>query len=91
LIFEKAAVALGTEPAKVVHIGDDPEADAWGAKNAGMKAVLLDYPVPEGFRKQPSSLFALSRFDRRVPDSEIRPDRKISSLSEVVDFLDSLK
>ncbi len=91
LIFEKAAVALGTEPAKVVHIGDDPEADAWGAKNAGMKAVLLDYPIPEGFRKQPSSLFALSRSDRRVPDSEIRPDRKISSLREVVDFLGSLK
>jgi putative hydrolase of the HAD superfamily len=91
LIFEKAAVALGTEPAKVVHIGDDPEADAWGAKNAGMMAVLLDYPVPEGFRKRPSSLLALSRSDRRVPDSEIRPDRKISSLREAVDFLGSLE
>ena len=88
-IFEKAVTALGTEPAKVVHIGDDPEADAWGAKNAGMKALLLDYPIPEGFMDRPTSLFALSRFDRRVPDSEIRPDGRISSLREALDFLDA--
>ncbi len=90
VIFEKAAMALGTEPGKIVHIGDDPEADVWGAKKAGMKAVLFDYPVPEGFKKRPSSLFALSRSDRRIPDSEIRPDRKISSLRESLDFIDSL-
>jgi putative hydrolase of the HAD superfamily len=88
-IFEKAVTALGTEPAKVVHIGDDPEADVWGAKNAGMMALLFDYPIPEGFKNRPSSLFALSRFDRRVPDSEIKPDGRISSLREALDFLDA--
>jgi HAD superfamily hydrolase (TIGR01509 family) len=88
-IFEKAVTALGTEPANVVHIGDDPEADAWGAKRAGMKALLFNYPIPEGFRNRPTSLFALSRSDRRVPDSEIRPDGTISSLREALDFLDA--
>ena len=90
LIFERAAIELGTEPAKIVHVGDDPEADAWGAKKAGMKAILLDYPVPEGFKQQPGSLFALSRSDRRVPDSEIQPDRRIYSLKDAVDALDSV-
>lgn len=90
VIFEKAAAALGTELVKIVHIGDDPEADVWGAKQAGMKAVLFDYPVPEGFKKRPGSLFALSRSDRRIQDSEIRPDCKISSLKESLDFIDSL-
>ncbi len=89
-IFNKAAMALGTELPKIVHIGDDPEADVWGAKHAGMKAVLFDYPVPEGFKKRTNSLFALSRSDRRIPDSDIRPDWKISSLKESIDFIDSL-
>ena len=89
-IFERAASELGTEPAKIVHIGDDPEADAWGAKRAGMKAILLDYPVPEGFKQQRGSLFAISRSDRRVPDSEIQPDHRISSLRDAVDVLGSM-
>jgi putative hydrolase of the HAD superfamily len=88
-IFVKAVTSLGTDPAKVVHIVDDPEADVWGAKNAGMKALLYDYPIPDGFKSRPSSLFALSRFDRRVPDSEIRPDGRISSLREALGFLDA--
>lgn len=90
VIFEKALMALSTVPSKVVHFGDDPEADVWGAKRAGMKAVLFDYPVPEGFRKRPNSLFALSRFDRRIPDSEIKADGRITSLKESLEFIDSL-
>lgn len=89
-IFEKAATTLGAELSRIVHIGDDPEADVWGAKQAGMKAVLFDYPVPDGFKKRPGSLFALSRSDRRIPDSEIMPDGKISSLRDFPGFIDSL-
>jgi putative hydrolase of the HAD superfamily len=88
-IFERAVAALGAEPAKVVHIGDDPEADTWGAKKAGMKALLFDYPIPEGYKSRPNSLFALSRFDRRVADSEIKPDGRISSLREALGFIDA--
>jgi FMN phosphatase YigB (HAD superfamily) len=88
-IFETAANALQTELSKIVHIGDNPEADIWGAKQAGMRAVLLEYDVPESFRKRPTSLFALSR-TKHMPDSQIHPDATIKSLREVVDFLDSL-
>jgi HAD superfamily hydrolase (TIGR01509 family) len=89
-IFDLAASGLGTEPRKIIHIGDNPETDVWGAKQAGMYAVLFDYPVPEGFKRQRGSLFALSRADRQVPDSEIKPDARISSLKDVLGFVDSL-
>ena len=81
---------LGAEPGNTIHIGDNPEADVWGAKQAGMRAVLFDFPVPEEFIRQPGSLFALSRADRRVPDSEIKPDARITSLRDVLRFVDSL-
>lgn len=89
-IFGLAARELGTEPSNTIHIGDNPEADIWGAKQAGMHAVLFDYPVPEAFKRQPGSLFALSRADRRVADSEIKPDARITSLKGVLGFVDSL-
>jgi putative hydrolase of the HAD superfamily len=89
-IFDLSAKELGAEPRKIIHIGDNPEADIWGAKQAGMYAVLFDYPVPEGFKRQRGSLFALSRADRHVPDSEIRPDARISSLKDALGFVDSL-
>jgi putative hydrolase of the HAD superfamily len=89
-IFDRAARELGTEPSNTIHIGDNPEADIWGAKQAGMHAVLFDYPVPEGFKRHTGSLFALSRAGRRVPDSEIKPDARITSLKDVLAFVDSL-
>jgi len=89
-IFESAAILLGARIDQIVHVGDDPEADVWGAKQAGLKAIHFDYEVPEGFRKNPDSLFALSRADRRIPDSEIIPDARIKSLSEALGAVDSL-
>ena len=89
-IFDFAVRGLGTEPSNTVHIGDNPEADVWGAKQAGMHAILLDFPVPEEFKNQPGSLFALSRADRRVPDAAIKPDARITSLKEALGFVDSL-
>jgi putative hydrolase of the HAD superfamily len=89
-IFDLAARELGAEPSETIHIGDNPEADIWGAKQAGMHAVLFDYPVPEEFKRQPGSLFVLSRADRRVPDSEIKPEARITSLKDVLGFVDSL-
>lgn len=89
-IFEVAANELQTDMAKVIHIGDDPEADIWGAKQAGMRALLFDYEVPKGFRRRRSSLFSLARADRHIPDSEIRPDGRINSLREALAFIDSV-
>ncbi len=89
-IFETAAYELQTDLSKMVHVGDNPEADVWGAKQAGMRALLLEYDVPESFRKRPTSLFALSR-TKHVLDSEIHPDARIKSLREVLDYMDSLE
>ena len=89
-IFDLALKSLGAEPSATVHIGDNPEADIWGAKQAGMRAILFDFPVPEEFIRQPGSLFALSRADRRIPDSEIKPDARITSLKDALGFVDSL-
>ncbi len=89
-IFDLAASELGTESRRMIHIGDNPEADIWGAKQAGMRAILFEYPVPEAFKKQPWSLFALSRTNREVPDAEIKPDARIKSLGEAVAAVDSL-
>jgi HAD superfamily hydrolase (TIGR01509 family) len=89
-IFDLAASELGTGPRNIIHIGDNPEADIWGGKQAGMRAVLFECPVPEEFKRKPGSLFALSRADRQVPDSEIKPDARIQSLSEALAFVDTL-
>lgn len=88
-IFEMAAKGLGARPSNLVHVGDNPEADIWGAKCAGLRALHFQRDVPEGFKHKPSSLFALSRFDRRIPDSEIKPDGRIHSLKEVLTYVDS--
>jgi putative hydrolase of the HAD superfamily len=89
-IFDLAARELGAVLRNTIHVGDNPEADVWGAKQAGMRAVLFDYPIPEAFKQQPNSLFALSRTDRQVPDSEINPDVRITSLRDALLFVDSL-
>lgn len=41
-IFEHALSLLGVEARDAWHVGDDPTADALGARRAGMRAVLLD-------------------------------------------------
>ncbi len=41
-IFEHALGLLGVDAADAWHVGDDPTADALGARRAGMNAVLLD-------------------------------------------------
>jgi putative hydrolase of the HAD superfamily len=89
-IFDLAASELGAELRNTIHVGDNPEADVWGAKQAGMRTVLFDYPIPEVFKQQEYSLFRLSRTDRQVPDSEIKPDARITSLRDVLLFVDSL-
>jgi len=88
-IFARAAEMLGVQSSSILHIGDNPEADVWGAKQAGMQALLLDYEVPDDFKAQPGSLLALTRSTRRIDDSEIKPDGKIRSLSEALEFIDS--
>jgi FMN phosphatase YigB (HAD superfamily) len=84
-IFEAAASRLNVEISTIVHVGDHPEADAWGAKQAGMKAVLLELPseLLEG-----RDLASLWRSTKNISDSEIRPDARIRSLKEALRFVD---
>ena len=86
-IFEAAASRLGVDISTIVHIGDHPEADAWGAKQAGMRAVLLELSSEflEG-----SDLASLWRSTKTIKDSEIRPDARIKSLKEALSFVDRL-
>ena len=41
-IFHYALNHFGVQPERVLHVGDNPEADAEGAQAAGMTGVLLD-------------------------------------------------
>jgi len=40
-IFLTAADKLGVRPAKILFVGDNPEADVWGAHRAGMRTAWL--------------------------------------------------
>lgn len=40
-IFKKALTTIKTEPSKTVFVGDTPSVDIEGAKNVGMKAILI--------------------------------------------------
>jgi HAD superfamily hydrolase (TIGR01549 family) len=42
LVFDCALKSLEVDPGAVLHVGDDPEADAMGARRAGMHGILLD-------------------------------------------------
>ena len=89
-IFDHAARMLGTENEAVVHVGDNPESDFWGARNAGMQAILLDQTPPGYDRWPPHSLYALSRANMRGDVSKIEPRWRIAALTETPDKLDSL-
>ncbi|MFI5864828.1 HAD family hydrolase [Streptomyces sp. NPDC051546] len=54
--FLAACAEMGLEPGEVVYVGDQPEIDARGARDAGLTAVWLDRdgsrgPGPEGVHR----------------------------------------
>ncbi|MFF5448421.1 HAD family hydrolase [Streptomyces sp. NPDC012888] len=54
--FLAACAAMGLEPAEVAYVGDHPEIDGCGARDAGLVAVWLDRrgrtgPAPEGVHR----------------------------------------
>lgn len=46
-LFQLAAEKLGREPGEILHIGDNPRDDVAGARDFGMKALLLDRSAAE--------------------------------------------
>ena len=87
-IFENAAERLGVEISSVIHVGDHPEADVWGAKQAGMRSLLLELP-PELLTGD--NLASLWRSTKQVSDSEIKPDGRIKSLKQALAYVDMLE
>jgi putative hydrolase of the HAD superfamily len=85
-IFIAAAKELGLPINEILHVGDNPETDVRGAKQAGMKAILFEYAVPSGFRERPASLFARTR-SLAKESLEVVPDGRITSLIEVLKYL----
>ena len=90
IIFDRAAQLLKTEKPRIVHVGDNPEADFWGAKDAGMQAILLDEVRPEVSRWGPNSLYALGRANMRRDVGNVDAKFRVKSLLDVPELLDSL-
>jgi putative hydrolase of the HAD superfamily len=90
VIFDYASKMLGAKNEVIVHVGDNPEADFWGARNAGMQAILLDQTPPGSTQWPPNSLFALSRASMREGASRIEPRWRIESLTQTLDLMDSM-
>ena len=89
-IFQEAANRLGTNLTNMIHVGDNPKDDVWGAKQAGMRAVLFEHDMPDISKWEPNSLYVITRANRHMPAGEVKPDRRIRSLTETLDFVDSL-
>lgn len=80
LTFDKLASALNSDKAKMLYIGDDPEADIRGALNAGIQPVWTTYVRDHGLTL-PSLLLSA--------DAE-EPDPSVPSISTWQDFLELL-
>jgi putative hydrolase of the HAD superfamily len=84
-IFHLVARKLKTDPCNIVHVGDNLKIDVLGAKASGFKAIY--FACDEGRDKiaeaDPNSLVARSRDLGTLKKEQIKPDKTISSLSEV--------
>jgi putative hydrolase of the HAD superfamily len=76
-IFEKALKKLGIDASRAVFVGDTPSMDIKGARNAGIKAILIcRKPSP------PSGSISLV-YRPPEEDTNIEPDETIQSLNEL--------
>jgi HAD superfamily hydrolase (TIGR01509 family) len=86
-IFKQAASGLGINTSRILHVGDNPEADFQGARQAGMKAVLFEPELHGVSEWRPDSMFALSRRHKYPPRDIIEHDSRISTLRDVPYFV----
>jgi putative hydrolase of the HAD superfamily len=82
-IFQKALKALAVDASETVFVGDTPNMDVQGAKNVGMKAVLIERET--AVMDSPNSLV----WKPSEAERPIRPDRIIKSLKELPDALEN--
>jgi len=73
IAFERALLLLNFNPATTLYVGDAPEADVVGAKNAGMLAAWLNcekHNYPPGLLKPDLTLNRLQDLLELLPESD---------------------
>ena len=81
LVFETLAEQLGTFKDQVLYIGDDPDADIYGAKTAGLRPVWTTYVRDNKLTMLPSTF----ENDEKRPDPDVP---RISSWKDLLSLLD---
>jgi len=81
-IFEKALKALGVDASQAVFVGDTPRLDVKGARDVGMRAILIERKAsatdkPDLYVWKPAQ-------DEQYPE----PDKAVRSLSELLVVLE---
>ena len=84
-IFDEVLRALHVKAEEAAFVGDSPRADVEGAKQVGMKALLLR----RGSGKEPVTDTA--QFYMRENKSRVKPDRTIRKLANLPRALQSLR
>ncbi|KAI0081274.1 HAD hydrolase subfamily IA REG-2-like protein [Panus rudis PR-1116 ss-1] len=72
-IYARACSRAGVNGSEVIHVGDELEADYWGAKKAGICALLIRRHGAEGEE------------EHKEPDEDLTGVEVVHSLQEVVD------
>ncbi len=82
-IFLSALDRLGLNPAEAVFVGDNHYEDIFGAKEVGMKAVLMDHPLVARSRLRRGNQSPLRQVELCV-----KPDAVIAQLGELEQVLE---
>lgn len=82
LIFLAALEKMGLEPKQAVFVGDNPYEDILGAKNVGMKTVLINSPVVERARLRHRISIPKPEVTVEEPDATIREMKELPTLLE---------
>jgi putative hydrolase of the HAD superfamily len=81
-VFEKALKALGVSASRAVFVGDMPALDVKGARNAGMRSVLIKRETAP-----PADSISLV-YNPPEEDTRVEPDNVIESLTELLCLFD---
>jgi putative hydrolase of the HAD superfamily len=80
-IFKKALGILGVSASRAVFVGDAPAMDVMGARNVGMKSILIKRETTP-----PSDSISIEH--EPLEDASIKPDIVIESLTELLKLLE---
>jgi HAD superfamily hydrolase (TIGR01549 family) len=81
-IFQKTLANLDVKASEAIFVGDTPSLDVKGARNAGIKSVLIKRQT-----SGPTDSMALT-LNPREEDEDVRPDKVIRNLKELLYVLE---